>query len=46
MSFYEKINLQKEKLNSFLCIGLDPEEEKLPESIKNSPTPLLDFCKG
>ena len=35
----EQIRLKK----SFLCIGLDPDPERLPEVVKNYPNPLLEF---
>ncbi|MEP7196957.1 MAG: orotidine-5'-phosphate decarboxylase [Saprospiraceae bacterium] len=31
-------------LKSFLCIGLDPDVDKLPEVYKNSSAPVLNFC--
>lgn len=45
MNFYTKFIARRDKLTSNLCIGLDPEEEKLPKSIQNSPEPLFEFCK-
>jgi orotidine-5'-phosphate decarboxylase len=30
--------------NSYLCIGLDPDLEKLPEGIARSPEGVLEFC--
>ncbi|HMV42319.1 MAG TPA: orotidine-5'-phosphate decarboxylase [Leptospiraceae bacterium] len=45
MSFYQKIITRSNSLRSLLCIGLDPEWEKLPASIKNSENALYTFCK-
>ena len=40
---YNQIQLKK----SFLCLGLDPDIEKMPEQlIASSEEPLFDFCKA
>ena len=40
---YNQIQLKK----SFLCLGLDPDIEKMPEQlISSSEEPLFDFCKA
>ncbi len=44
-SFLSKFNRRREELRSVLCIGLDPEFEKLPEICQKSDTPLFEFCK-
>ena len=31
--------------NSFLCIGLDPELDKLPDHLKETADPIFTFCK-
>lgn len=31
---------------SFLCVGLDPDINKLPDCVKDSETPLYDFCRA
>ncbi len=31
---------------SFLCVGLDVDMEKVPESFRDSPTALIDFSKA
>ncbi|MEO6189846.1 MAG: orotidine-5'-phosphate decarboxylase [Saprospiraceae bacterium] len=36
----ERINTMK----SFLCIGLDPDIDKIPAFYRNSSSPLLNFC--
>ena len=39
---YNQIQLKK----SFLCLGLDPDIEKMPDHlIASSQEPLFDFCK-
>ncbi len=45
MLFFEKFVNRVKTLKSFLCIGLDPEYEKLPSSIKEKKEPLFEFCK-
>ncbi|MES2387795.1 MAG: orotidine-5'-phosphate decarboxylase [Bacteroidota bacterium] len=35
---------QIQQKQSFLCIGLDPEPGLLPESLRNKPDGLLEFC--
>jgi len=36
MTFFQKLNLKK---NLFLCIGLDPDYQKIPSSIKKNTSP-------
>lgn len=31
---------------SYLCVGLDPDPERMPEHLKGSDDPLYEFCKG
>ena len=45
MGFYKKFTTRATQLKSLLCIGLDPEWEKIPTSIKSSDKPLFAFCK-
>ncbi len=46
MSFVEQLNAAIDANNSLLCIGLDVDLEKMPASIRNSKTPLLNFNKA
>src|SRR5688572_14603454 len=46
MTFLEKLNQAVDKNNSLLCVGLDPDLEKLPASLKDNPEPLFNFCKA
>jgi orotidine-5'-phosphate decarboxylase len=46
MEFIEKLRSIWEKNNSLLCIGLDPDIDKLPASVKSSDSPLLTFNKA
>jgi orotidine-5'-phosphate decarboxylase len=43
MNFLEKIINAETKYNSLLCIGLDTDINKLPNCIKNSQNPILEF---
>ncbi len=43
--FNELLEKRVNKLQSQLCVGLDPELEKLPSFIQESPEPLFTFCK-
>ena len=46
MSFQKKLNIIIEKNNSLVCVGLDSDFEKLPESIKNKEYPQFEFNKA
>ena len=41
----EKYNARVEKVNSLLCVGLDPQFEKLPERFKKLAHPQFEFNK-
>jgi orotidine-5'-phosphate decarboxylase len=43
--FVEKLRAAWAKNNSLLCVGLDPDIERLPESLKNSPNSVFNFNK-
>ena len=46
MSFTEKLNDAWESNHSLLCVGLDPDWQRLPEHIKQKPEPIFEFCKS
>lgn len=47
MTFQQKYEKIVAKNNSLLCVGLDPDLNKIPESLKsNSSTPIFDFNKA
>ena len=46
MTFYEKITAAWTKNNSLVCVGLDPDFNKLPECVKGGKNPLFDFNKA
>ncbi len=41
----EKFNKRAAEINSLVCVGLDSEYEKLPESFKKLPQPQFEFNK-
>jgi len=41
----EKLRQIQEGSGSWLCVGLDPVRERLPESISRSSLPFLEFCR-
>lgn len=41
----EKYNQRIKKINSLLCVGLDPDFEKLPEKFKSLKNPQFEFNK-
>lgn len=41
----EKYNNRAKKINSLLCVGLDPDFEKLPEEFKKKDFPQFEFNK-
>jgi len=45
MIFQEKLITRMNYLQSYLCIGLDPEFEKLPDFIRKKREPLFEFCR-
>jgi len=44
MSFYSKLNAAWTKSDSALCVGLDPDLNKLPSHLKNDPLGIQKFC--
>ena len=43
MNFFEKLENIQNKNNSFLCIGLDVDLEKIPPHLQNSDDPIFEF---
>ncbi len=41
----DKYNKRAKKINSLLCVGLDPDFEKLPEKFKSLQNPQFEFNK-
>jgi orotidine-5'-phosphate decarboxylase len=46
MTFLEKLEASWAKNNSLLCVGLDPNMDKLPQHLRDSKTPFFDFNKA
>ena len=46
MDFKTKLAAAWAKNNSLLCVGLDPNIDKLPENLMSSKTPFFDFGKA
>lgn len=46
MNFSEKLENAVKKNNSLVCVGLDPDLDKLPEEFKPSDNPLFEFNKS
>ena len=42
-TFNERLRQTQVRLNSLVCVGLDPDFSKLPSDLKNRPRPLFDF---
>ena len=45
MTFAEKLAERTRKTKAVLCVGLDPDPEKMPRSIASAAKPLFAFCK-
>lgn len=46
MSFHDKLTQSIEKNNSLVCVGLDSDFDKLPESVKHKENPQFEFNKA
>jgi len=46
MTFLEKLDASWAKNNSLLCVGLDPNMDKLPQHLRQSKTPFFNFGKA
>lgn len=42
-TFYDKLALRWRKSNSLVCVGLDPDIRKLPDTLKGAKYPLFTF---
>lgn len=45
MNIIDKYNKRAKKINSLLCVGLDPDFEKIPEKFKSRENPQFEFNK-
>ena len=46
MKFISKLEARWAHSNSLLCVGLDPQLDRIPERFKKRNSPYLDFCKA
>ena len=46
MNFIKKLEQCWQSNNSLLCVGLDPNWEKIPQHIKKQPDAIFEFCKA
>ena len=46
MKFISKLEARWAHSNSLLCVGLDPQLDRIPEYFKKQNSPYLDFCKA
>jgi len=46
MNFIKKLEHAWSASNSLLCVGLDPNWQKIPEHLKTLPEPIFEFCKA
>jgi len=46
MNFIKKLETCWESSGSLLCVGLDPNWEKIPKHLKSHPEPIFEFCKA
>ncbi|MEA3177942.1 MAG: orotidine-5-phosphate decarboxylase [Gammaproteobacteria bacterium] len=45
-AFIDKLTVSWERSNSLVCVGLDPEIERLPRDIAMQPSPIFQFNKA
>lgn len=46
MSFYEKLAAAWSEVDSMLCVGLDPDLQRIPEHLRGEPQPLFAFNRA
>lgn len=46
MTFMEKVEAAWERNNSLVCVGLDPDLDKLPDCVKHRPHPIFEFNRA
>ncbi|MCB1646686.1 MAG: orotidine-5'-phosphate decarboxylase [Pseudomonadales bacterium] len=45
-AFFDQFNAQQHNLDTALCVGLDPDINRLPACIRNSDKPIFEFNKA
>ena len=46
MKFISKLEARWVQSNSLLCVGLDPQLDRIPDRFKRQNSPYFDFCKA
>lgn len=46
MKFIERLDQAWRRNDSLLCVGLDPEPERLPGALRGAEDPVFDFCRA
>ena len=46
MTIYEKLTAAWQRQNSLLCVGLDPDLERIPSHIAGADEPFFSFCRA
>jgi len=46
MNFIDKLHKAWDRNQSLLCVGLDPNWDKLPAHLKDQPEPIFEFCRA
>ena len=44
MTFLDMLRSASTQNNSMLCVGLDPEPNRLPAGMRGDPRKIYDFC--
>jgi orotidine-5'-phosphate decarboxylase len=44
MTFLQQLRQAERANNSLLCVGLDPEPAKFPDSMRGDASKIYDFC--
>lgn len=46
MTFMDQLRAAWERNNSLVCVGLDPDPERIPKHLRSADTPLFDFNRA
>jgi orotidine-5'-phosphate decarboxylase len=46
MNVYEKLQHAWKQQNSLLCVGLDPDGDRIPVHLQDQSTPYFEFCRA
>ena len=45
MNFMQQLTQARERSNSLVCVGLDPEPARFPATLRDRPDAIFDFCR-